>query len=312
MNGLENYKDLKILVTGGSGQIGSCLKQIKNDYKSIFYFPSSVDLNIKEQDSIKKFIDNNKINFVINLAAYTNVDKAETEKDESNLINNIAPAFIAKECNKREIPLIHFSTDYVFGGEGIGPFHPNDDKFPVNEYGKSKSLGEDNILKENSNSLIIRVASVFGHFGNNFIKTMTKLVLTKDEVNIVSDNQISMFYANDFSSNIAKILDLFHKQEAGPNILHLASSKHTNWFEVSKIIENQINIYDNRLSTAELNPISSKEWISMAERPIDSRLQINNDLLKKYGIKLSSWEVAVREVVIKYLPTIINEVKNEK
>lgn len=310
MSGLEDYKDLNILVTGGSGQIGSCLRQIKNDCKSIFYFPSSIDLNLKEQDSIKNYIDNNKINFVINLAAYTNVDKAEIEKDESNLINNIAPTFIARECNKREIPFIHFSTDYVFGGEGYGPFQPNDKKFPVNEYGRSKSLGEDNILKENNNSLIIRVASVFGHYGNNFIKTMTKLILTKDEVNIVSDNQISMFYANDFSSNITKILDLLHKQETGSNILHLASSKHTNWFEVSKIIENQINIYDNLLSTAKLNPIYSKDWISKAERPIDSRLEINNDLLKKYDIKISSWEVAVREVVIKYLPTITDEVKN--
>ncbi len=312
MSGLENYKDLKILVTGGSGQIGSCLKQVKDDYKSIFYFPSSVVLNLKEQGSIKKYIDHNKINFVINLAAYTNVDKAETEKDESNLINNIAPTLIAKECKKREIPLIHFSTDYVFGGEGVGPFKPNDKKFPVNEYGRSKSLGEDNILKENSNSLIIRVASVFGHFGNNFIKTMTKLVLTKDEVNIVSDNQISMFYANDFSSNIIKILDLFHKHKPGLNILHLASYKNTNWFEVSKIIANQINIYDNRLSTAKLNPISSKDWISMAERPLDSRLEINNDLLRKYDIKISSWEESVREVVIKYLPKVINEIKNGK
>ena len=100
---------------------------------------------------------------------------------------------------------------------------------------------------------------------------MTKLVLTKDEVNIVSDNQISMFYANDFSSNIIKILDLFHKHEPGLNILHLASYKNTDWFEVSKIIANQINIYDNRLSIAKLNPISSKDWISMAERePVDS------------------------------------------
>ena len=141
---------------------------------------------------------------------------------------------------------------------------------------------------------------------------MTKLVLTKDEVNIVSDNQISMFYANDFSSNISKILDLFYKQETSSNILHLASSKHTNWFQVSKIIANQINIYDNRLSTAKLNPISSKDWISMAERPLDSRLEINNDLLRKYDIKISSWEESVREVVIKYLPKVINEIKNGK
>jgi dTDP-4-dehydrorhamnose reductase len=80
VSGLEDYKDLNILVTGGSGQIGSCLRQIKNDCKSIFYFPSSIDLNLKEQDSIKNYIDNNKINFVINLAAYTNVDKAEMKK----------------------------------------------------------------------------------------------------------------------------------------------------------------------------------------------------------------------------------------
>ena len=312
MSGLENYKDLKILVTGGSGQIGSCLKKIKNDNKIIFYFPSSIDLNLKEQNSIKNYLDNNKINFVINLAAYTNVDKAETEKDESNLVNNIGPTFMAKECNKREIPLIHFSTDYVFGGKGRGPFQSNDEKFPVNEYGRSKSLGEDNILKENNNSLIIRVASVFGHFGNNFIKTMTKLILTKNEISIVSDSQISMFYANDFSSNITKILDLFYKEEPSSNILHLASSKHTNWFEVSNVIANQIKIYDNCLSTARLTPISSKDWVSSAERPIDSRLEINNDLLEKYDIKLSSWEVAVREVVINYLPTIINEVRNAK
>ena len=121
-----------------------------------------------------------------------------------------------------------------------------------------------------------------------------------------------MFYANDFSSNIIKILDLFHKHEPGLNILHLASYKNTNWFEVSKIIANQINIYDNRLSTAKLNPISSKDWISMAERPLDSRLEINNDLLRKYDIKISSWEESVREVVIKYLPKVISEIKNGK
>ena len=316
MNVLENYKDLKILVTGGSGQIGSCLKKINKEYKFDFYFPNSDELNLKKIDTIINFLDNNKVNLIINLAAYTDVDKAETEKEESNLINHIGPMLIAKESSKRQIPLIHFSTDYVFGGDGTGPFSSSNKKTPINQYGRSKSLGEDSVLMENKGSLIIRVASVFGHFGNNFVKKMTKLLLMKDKIEVVSDNKISMFYANDFSNNILQIIDLIHKNKStidfSGNIIHMVSPGYTNWYEVSKIIRHEIINYDGSLKVARILPINSNEWKSNAERPIDSRLELNDNFIMKYGIKLSPWESSVREVVNSCLPYFIDEIKNDK
>ncbi len=316
MSVLENYNNLKILVIGGSGQIGSSLKEISKNFKSPFYFPSSSDCNLQEGQSIKNFLNSHEVNFIINLAAYTNVDKAETNQKEANLVNHIGPMLIAKESHKREIPLIHFSTDYVFGGQGNGPFTPSSKKYPINEYGKSKSLGEDAVLLENNFSLVIRVASVFGYFGDNFVKTMTKLILTQENIKVISDNKISMSFASDFSENFLRILNLFYKEQLinknGQNILHFVSPGFTNWFDVAQIIKDEILNFDINLPVAKILAINSNEWLSDAKRPIDSRLEIDNDSLGKYDIQLSSWETAVRKVVNRCLPSIINEVTNEK
>ena len=142
-----------------------------------FSFPSSSELNLKDITSIRNYFSANTFDIVLNLAAYTSVDKAEEEKELSDKINHIGPGILAEEAYKRNIGLIHVSTDYVFGKTGHGPYKSSDVKDPLNHYGHTKSLGEDKVLSIHDKSIIIRLASVFGNYGNNFVKTLTSNLL---------------------------------------------------------------------------------------------------------------------------------------
>jgi dTDP-4-dehydrorhamnose reductase len=162
---LESYKDqYKIVILGGSGQLGSELKTINNN-NYFLIFPNRNDLDLRSQHEISNFFNNNEFDLIINLAAYTDVDKAEIEKEEALLLNHTAPRILAQETSKSNIGLIHISTDYVFGNKSLGPYYIDSQKDPINHYGLSKSLGEDDVLQFNNKSMVIRMASVFSIYG---------------------------------------------------------------------------------------------------------------------------------------------------
>ena len=190
---MENQNKFQsILVLGGSGQVGSELRDVymKHDYK--YYFPSSKILNITKENTIKKFLGNNKIDLILNFAAYTNVDRAEKEKKISQNINCNGASSLARIAQDYNVGVIQFSTDYVFGKGSSRIRKVNDKTSPVNHYGLSKSKGEKEVLRKNELGFIIRIASVYSKYGRNFVETMIKLLLAEEEVKVISDQKISV------------------------------------------------------------------------------------------------------------------------
>lgn len=303
MTGLENYPNsLKILVLGGSGQIGSEIRVFQDNIDFSFSFPSSSELNLEDITNIREYFSTNTFDIVLNLAAYTSVDKAEEEKELSNKINHIGPEILAEETYKRNIGLIHISTDYVFGKNGHGPYKSSDIKDPLNYYGHTKCLGENKVLSIHDKSLIIRLASVFGDYGNNFVKTLTLKLLNNDDVRLVSDQLISLTYANDFVKNLKEIIFLYinHKNNnkiINGSIIHFTSPEHTDWFSVGSIIYDEIEKFTQSSLQVKLIPISSLEWVSAAQRPLDTRLEVDYKFLEENDIKISPWQNSVRFVV---------------
>lgn len=300
---MENYlNSLKILVLGGSGQIGSEIRAHQDEIDFSFSFPSSSELNLKNITSIRNYFSANTFDIVLNLAAYTSVDKAEEEKELSDKINHIGPEILAEETYKRNIGLIHVSTDYVFGKTGHGPYKSSDIKDPLNHYGHTKSLGEDKVLSIHDKSIIIRLASVFGNYGNNFVKTLTTKLLEDNDIRLVSDQLISLSYSNDFVKNLKEIIFLYinHKNNnkiLKSSIIHLTSPDYTNWFSVGSIIYDEIEKFTQSPLSVRLIPISSSEWISAAQRPLDTRLKVDYKFLKDNSIRISPWQDSVRLVV---------------
>ncbi len=303
----------KILVTGGSGQVGSDLKSLKakNGYK--FFFPSSKELDIRKKNSLSSFLETNKINLVLNLAAYTDVDNAEKKRKLANDINFKGPLNLSLETSKRNIGLIHFSTDYVFGkkNKSINPYKRRTS--PVNYYGLTKSQGEEAVLSNSHLGLIIRLASVYGLTGNNFIKTVVKLLLTSSEVRVVNDQKISLTGSYELATNIFYLIDLYKEKienrKFSPKIIHFTNKGYSSWYKVAKVVKNELELNLKKKVNAKLIPIKSADWESLAVRPLDSRLKVDYSLLEKKNIYLPKWEKSVRSFVKKILPIVKSDIK---
>ncbi len=307
---MDDQNKMNILVTGGSGQIGSDIK-LKNF--NGFFFPSSTELDISKKVSIRNFIEKNNINLILNLAAYTKVDESEINKKIAKDVNYHGALNLAKEASLKEIGIIQFSTDYVFGKERLGINFPNDKLAPVNYYGLTKCLAEKAVLENCDLGYVVRLASVYGQFGNNFISSVMKLILKNDDVKVVCNQKISITSSLDLSNNILYLIDLYkekvsHKSSEN-RILHFTNKGYTSWFSIAKIIKDEMQLILNRKIPTKLVPINSKDWSSLASRPIDSRLKVNFRELEKNNIFLPKWDKSVRGFVRKMLPVILDEIK---
>ena len=288
VNALESYKDqYKIVILGGSGQLGSELKKI-DDNNYFLFFPNRNDLDLRSEHEISNFFNNNEFDLIINLAAYTDVDKAEIEK--------------AQETNKSNIGLIHISTDYVFGNKSLGPFDIDSQKDPINHYGLSKSLGEDDVLQFNNKSMVIRMASVFSIYGKNFVKTIMNYMKEKNQLEVVSDQLISVTSAYDFSNNLISLVDLYRSQINKPfdRIMHFTNKEFTSWYQMAEFILKEMN-KNGKIVDCELKPIELSKWEAEAKRPIDSRLSVDFSFMEKNDIFIPHWKESLKETVKKLL-----------
>lgn len=178
---------MNVLVLGKNSQIGKELLALKKPLNLKFFYTSSEDLNIINQNHIKNYIDKVKPSVIINFAAYTDVDGAESDEENAFLINSLAPEFISSIANEKNIYFINISTDYVFDGEISRPYDISDLTSPVNVYGKSKLDGELRILKNNKKSIIIRASSIFSVHNKNFVKTIFNKLISGENLNVVND-----------------------------------------------------------------------------------------------------------------------------
>ena len=271
-----------ILVTGGNGQLGSELKELAPNYSDYnFFFTDVKQLDITNHKAAKEFIELKNINTIINCAAYTAVDKAESEIKLANDINHLAVANFAQIAKDYKIKLIHISTDYVFDGTNHKPYLETDIPNPQSVYGQTKLDGEVAMQNINpANSVIIRTSWVYSRFGNNFVKTMLRLAETMDEINVVSDQVGSPTNAIDLAKAIMDILPQINKETV--ELFHYSNQGVCSWYDFAKAI------FEIKKIDVILNPIESINFPTPAKRPYYSMLN-KKRIKEKYSLFIPYW-----------------------
>jgi dTDP-4-dehydrorhamnose reductase len=280
---------MKILITGTSGQVGHAL--VKNLTNHQIIALTRKDCNLDKPDEIKKIIDRHFPDLIINSAAYTAVDDAETDKRQAYRINCDVPKVIAQKAYESNIPLIHFSTDYVFNGEKEHAYLEDDIAHPLGIYGKSKLAGENAIREVDGEFYIFRTSWVYSSIGNNFFLTMKKLSEEKDELKIVSD-QHGVPTSNYFiAQQIKKIIPLINRDNSG--IYHLVPDGSCTWFEFAKQIIGKIN---PNFDLKKISPIESCNFKTKAKRPQNSILS-NSKVKKIFMLRFNNWKEELEKII---------------
>ena len=302
-----------ILIFGSSGQLGSEFLLLNRNPKLKFLTPNSKDLDITNKIKLDKFFKDNHPDVVLNLSGYTDVDEAEDDYNKANKINHLGVQFIKDLCNQYKSLLIHISTDYVFGGALSGPFSDCDQTSPINKYGYSKDYGEKEIIKNADKALIIRIASLYGRYKKNFLKSFINILISDKKINVVSDQLISLTYSYDIASFIMSIIedytntDINNKFYNGCNIIHAANKGYTNWYDVAKIIAYELNYAFKDMDQLEVKKIKSNQWVSKALRPKDSRLVLSNDLNFNSLYQMPHWEDSLKHACKLYIGDMKSE-----
>ncbi|MEP7254940.1 MAG: dTDP-4-dehydrorhamnose reductase [Ferruginibacter sp.] len=272
-----------ILVTGANGQLGSEIKNIAPGFSQYqFLFITKEELAIDDFNAIKKYFTEHDIDHCINCAAYTAVDKAETERDQAFLINGEATGNLAGVCKLHNAQLIHISTDYVFDGRAKQPYKETDETCPVSAYGESKLKGEELALQNNSSTIIIRTSWVYSSYKNNFVKTMLRLMKEKESINVVNDQYGCPTYAADIAAVIMKIISSGKSSEM-PGIYNYTNAGITNWYEFALAIKNLSG------SNCIVNPVSTAQYPTAAKRPQYSVLDTAK-IKQTFDIVIPDWK----------------------
>jgi len=277
-----------ILVTGSKGQLGRELnvlvsKQKHNDDSLKFHFTDRDTLDISNKQALENYIEQKKINIIINCAAYTAVDKAEEEKDLAFAINHEAVKYLAELALEKNIKLIHISTDYVFDGTGNTPLKETDNTNPEGVYALSKYKGEEEILRiQPPGSVIIRTSWVYSSFGQNFLHTMLRLGAERDKLNVVSDQVGTPTYARDLARAILDILPSIPKQPTPVEIYHYSNEGVCSWYDFAQAIFEIADI------NCKVSPISSEEYPTPVKRPKYSVLD-KKKIKHDYNLAIPYW-----------------------
>lgn len=280
-----------ILVTGANGQLGMEFRDMESSFPGYrFVFVSRNDLSIEDPEAIDRFFSHIPIHYCINCAAYTAVDKSETEIEAAFSANAEAPGFLARASAKYGAAFFHFSTDYVFDGNGKEPYSESLPTDPVNIYGKSKRDGEENVLKQNPQAVIIRTSWVYSSYGKNFVKTMLRLMKEKPEIWVVSDQVGSPTYARDLAAAVMFIIQSHSPSQIIPGIFHYANRGVISWYQFAVAIKEFAGM------NCVVNPLSSANYPTPAKRPAYSVLDTSK-ISKVYQVNIPEWKDSLRECI---------------
>lgn len=257
-------KKLKILITGANGQLGRCLQDVAEKYPGYdFHFKTSKELDITKKEQINSLFTDEKFDYCINCAAYTAVDKAETDQENAFLVNAKGVKYLAEACKIQNIILIHISTDFVFDGSKTTPYTEDDHPNPINVYGASKLKGEQYVQDILEQHFIIRTSWVYSEYGHNFVKTMLRLSAERDELNVVNDQIGSPTYAGDLAKAILQIISA---RATRYGLYHYTNEGNISWYDFAK------TIFEIKEVKIKINPISSNDYSTPAKRPAYSTL----------------------------------------
>lgn len=275
----------KILVTGSNGQLGNEIQALSKEYPNFEFEYTDVDtLDISDYNALEKKIQLSKPCFIINCAAYTAVDKAESDETTAMLVNKQAPANLAKISKSHGCTLIHVSTDYVFNGQAYKPYSEDMPTSPNSVYGRSKLEGEKEVEKNCSDYLIIRTSWLYSSFGNNFVKTMLRLGKEREQLGVIYDQVGTPTYASDLARAILTAANSISKKQTKnyTGIYHFSNEGVCSWYDFSKEIFNFTGI------NCKVNPIETKDYPTPANRPHYSVL--NKEKIKNtFNITIPHW-----------------------
>jgi dTDP-4-dehydrorhamnose reductase len=255
---------MKILVTGAYGQLGNELRTLsEKDPTGQFLFTDLDTLDITDEKQIIYFLNRYNPGFVINCAAYTAVDQAETDEHNARLLNALAPGYLAKAAKNAGAGFLHISTDYVFDGQSFMPYKETNPVSPVSVYGRTKQEGEERCLTEYPGAVILRTSWLYSPFGNNFVKTMLRLGKEREELNVVFDQVGTPTYAADLARAILVIAGIFEKrrEEYLPGIYHYSNEGVASWFDFAKAVFEMARI------SCRIVPVLSDQFPTPARRP---------------------------------------------
>lgn len=279
---------MNILITGCNGQLGNELQLLEKNYSEHTFFNTDVhELDITNAEAIDKFVSSNNIDIIINCAAYTAVDKAESNKELCQVLNADAPAYLAKAISKRNGWMIQVSTDYVFDGTKNTPYVETDSPCPNSVYGSTKLDGEKAVEQACKNTMIIRTAWLYSSFGNNFVKTMMRLGKEKDKLNVIFDQIGTPTYARDLAIAIMTAVE----KGIVPGIYHFSNEGVISWYDFTKAIHRLSGI-----TSCHVRPIHTEEYPTAATRPHYSVLD-KTKIKKTYGIEIPYWEDSLVECI---------------
>jgi dTDP-4-dehydrorhamnose reductase len=283
-----NNKPITILVTGANGQLGNELQVVATSFPDYrFLFVTKDDLSIDDPAAVENYFATHSIDYCINCAAYTAVDKAETEVQTAFSINAEAVANLAMVCNKHKTQLIHISTDYVFDGTASHPYKETDKTNPVCVYGHSKLKGEEMAIQNCPSTIIIRTAWVYSAFKNNFVKTMLRLMREKESINVVSDQVGCPTYAADLAVAIMQIINSNVSRE-NPGIYHYTNAGTTNWQKFA------VAIKELSASNCIINQITTAQYPTAATRPAYSVLDTTK-IKATFALSIPGWEESLKK-----------------
>jgi dTDP-4-dehydrorhamnose reductase len=297
-----------ILVTGANGQLGSELKIVSEKFPIYnFIFTDRKILDITNEKNVQSFFAENKIDAIINAAAYTAVDKAESDKENAILGNATSVEYLAKICAEKNIFLMHISTDYVFNGNNMHPYQPHEKTEPLGIYGYSKWLGEEILKKyfteKKLETTVVRTSWVYSSIGNNFVKTMLRLMNERPEIKVVNDQIGRPTYAFDLAFGLMKMMDRFFIDENFFNqstlpIYHFANEGVISWYDFACEIAKEIEY------KGVIHPIATSGYPTPAKRPSYSVLDTMS-FEKEFDFEIRNWKIALDDCMKKINPNLI-------
>lgn len=274
-----------ILVTGSNGQLGNEIRVLSAQYPELnFLFTDVAELDICDEAAVSSYVSDNNVDTIINCAAYTAVDKAESDKELCRKINALAPGILGKVAAKVGARVVHVSTDYVYSGTACKPYVESDPTAPVSVYGITKREGEELLLAACTDSIVLRTSWLYSTFGNNFVKTMIRLGKEREQLGVIFDQVGTPTYARDLAD---AILQIIVAEQFVPGIYNYSNEGVCSWYDFACKIHQLAGI-----TTCTVKPIETTEYPTPAQRPYYSVM--NKKKVKQiYGITIPHWEASV-------------------
>lgn len=285
----------KFLITGANGQVGYCLTQQLQGKHDILAVDRD-ELDITDQSAVQQAVEKFRPDVIINAAAHTAVDRAETEIELSEAINVKGPQYLAEAAKSVGAAMLHISTDYVFDGQRVGKYKESDATDPQGVYGRTKLEGEQAVAQANDKFIVLRTAWVFGEHGNNFVKTMLRLAKTRDTLGVVADQMGGPTYAGDIASALIQIAEkIINGENVEYGIYHFTGEPYVSWCDFAKAIFTEA-VSQNVLEKAPLvSAITTADYPTPAKRPANSCLDLTK-IQQVFGIQPSDWQAALKNI----------------